>query len=199
MGGSAHSPASGERKREMRAEALARRAGSDMSRSTNALLAAIVRHVAIPPSAVVACVWPLPGEPDLRPLLPVLHARGQAVVLPETPPRGQPLLFRRWVPGCTMLPGRFGTCHPDGDAAVPHLAFVPLLAFDSARNRLGYGGGYYDRTLAMLQDCQSVGFGLAAQQVEAVPCEPHDRPLDMVVTEQHVFGRGRDETQLPRD
>ena len=173
----------------MRAEALARRAGLDMSRSTGALIGTIMRDVAIPQGAVVACVWPLPGEPDLRPLLQTLHARGHAVVLPETPPRGQPLLFRRWVPGCAMLRGRFGTCHPVGDAALPNLMFVPLLAFDRAGYRLGYGGGYYDRTLAILNNCVSVGFGLAAQQVEIIPREPHDLPLHMIATERNVFGR----------
>ena len=152
----------------------------------------------VPPDAVVSGVWPLPGELDLRPLLAALHGRGQVVLLPETTPRGQALVFRRWHPGATMLPGRFGTCHPDGEALAPGLLLVPLLAFDDRLMRLGYGGGYYDRTLAGLAGCTAVGFAYARQQVGAVPSGAFDVPLDAIVTEAGVLrrdaeagGRGR--------
>jgi 5-formyltetrahydrofolate cyclo-ligase len=116
-----------------------------------------------------------------------LHASGFRIVLPETPPRGAPLAFRLWHPGCPMLPGRFGTVHPDGPEAVPDVIFVPLLAFDRNGNRLGYGGGYYDRTLAALPCSQAIGFGFAAQEVARVPVDRHDRRLDRVVTEREVL------------
>ncbi len=145
----------------------------------------------IPVGLAVSGVWPLPGEPDLRPLLAALHARGQAVLLPETTPRGQPLVFRRWRPGATMPSGRFGTCHPDGEAATPGLVLVPLLAFDDRLMRLGYGGGYYDRTLAGLAGCQAIGFAYARQQVGAVPAGAFDVPLDAIATEAGVLRRAR--------
>ncbi len=143
----------------------------------------------VPLDTVVSGVWPLPGELDLRPLLAALHGRGQVVLLPETTPRGQPLVFRRWHPGATMLPGRFGTCHPDGEALAPGLLLVPLLAFDDRLMRLGYGGGYYDRTLAGLAGCRAVGFAYARQQVGAVPTGTFDVPLDAIVTEAGVLRR----------
>ena len=150
-----------------------------------ALVASILAHVALPAKAVVAGVWPLPGEPDLGTLWAALHARGHALVLPETPARGEALRFRPWHPGCAMLPGLFGTCHPESTSyAAPDLLFVPLLAFDRHGYRLGYGGGYYDRTLAALPGARGIGYGFAFQQVDAVPHGPHDVPLHGIVTEE---------------
>jgi 5-formyltetrahydrofolate cyclo-ligase len=166
----------------LRAEALARRRGFDPA-AGEALAAVVLREVALPPDATVAGVWPLSGELDLRPLLHALHARGLSIVLPETPPRGLPLVFRRWTPGCAMLPERFGTLRPDGKVAVPDVVFVPLLAFDDRGYRLGYGGGYYDRTLQGLRGVDAIGFGYAAQMVKRVPIEPHDIPLRRIATE----------------
>jgi 5-formyltetrahydrofolate cyclo-ligase len=131
----------------------------------------------------VAGVWPLPGEIDLRPLWHALHQRGHTVLLPETPPRGHPLVFRVWHPRSTMVKERFGTERPDGPMAIPDLIFVPLLAFDGQGNRLGYGGGYYDRTLASYGDTQAIGFGYAALRVDKVPVGPHDRKLKTIYTE----------------
>ena len=115
---------------------------------------ALARHVLercrFPDTAAIAGFWPMGREINIRPLLVALAESGRAVLLPETPPRGQPLRFRRWRPGCAMVPERFGTLRPDGEVAVPGLLLVPLLAFDRAGRRLGYGGGYYDRTLAAL-------------------------------------------------
>ena len=126
-------------------------------------------------------------EIDIRPLLTTLVRLGHGVVLPETPPRGQPLLFRRWQPGSVMVPERFGTLRPDGDVATPDVLLVPLLAFDLAGHRLGYGGGYYDRTLATLPGAQAIGCAYAAQQVETVSAEPHDIRLNAIATERGVI------------
>ena len=126
-------------------------------------------------------------EIDIRPLLTALAGLGYAVVLPETPPRGQPLLFRRWQPGSVMVPERFGTLRPDGDVATPDVVLVPLLAFDLAGRRLGYGGGYYDRTLASLPNARTLGCAYAMQQVETVPAGPHDVCLQAVATERGVI------------
>jgi 5-formyltetrahydrofolate cyclo-ligase len=175
-----------EQKAALRTEALARRRGFDAG-AGKTLAAVVQREVAFPSGAIVAGLWPLPGEMDLRPLLHALHASGVGIVLPETPPRGRPLVFRRWVPGCAMLPERFGTLRPDGPLAVPDIIFVPLLAFDSRGYRLGYGGGYYDRTLQQLPAAEAIGFAYAAQQVESVPTDPHDVPLGRIATESGII------------
>jgi 5-formyltetrahydrofolate cyclo-ligase len=143
----------------------------------------VLRDHALPPAAKIAGVWPLPGEIDLRPLWHALHDRGHAVLLPQTPPRGQKLLFRHWHPGCRMLRERFGTERPDGALATPDIIFVPLLAFDRHGHRLGYGGGYYDRTLAAYPSIPAIGFGFAAQELTKLPAGPHDRPLRAIFTE----------------
>ena len=149
--------------------------------------AQLVQHVSIPPGHSVAAFWPLPGEIDTRPLIESLHARGHQILLPETPPRGQPLIFRRWSPGCPMRIERFGTSCPEGEIGVPNTILVPFLAFDRAGRRLGYGGGYYDRTLAALPDVPRVGVGFAALELDVVPADDYDARLDAVATEAFVI------------
>ena len=169
-----------------RRAALAARAGQDP-----ALGARLARHLldAFPPplGAVVSGFWPLDGEIDLRPLLHALAGRGHPVALPVTPPRGRPLRFARWRPGDPLVPGRFGTLHPLGEDLAPDVLLVPLLAFDARGNRLGYGGCYYDRTLAALPGRLAVGCAFAAQEVASVPVEPTDIRLDAVATERGVL------------
>jgi 5-formyltetrahydrofolate cyclo-ligase len=140
-----------------------------------------------PPGAVVAGFWPLGREIDIRPLLAALDARGHAIVLPETPPRGQPLIFRRWTAATAMQRERFGTLCPAGEVLAPDFLLVPLLAFDRAGRRLGYGAGYYDRTLAALPGRPAIGCAYAAQEVDAVPAGPQDVRLDAVATERGVI------------
>jgi 5-formyltetrahydrofolate cyclo-ligase len=147
----------------------------------------VLRDLLPPAGAVVAGYWPLPGEIDIRPLLRALHARGHKMLLPETPPRGSPLIFRHWQPGAAMLPERFGTLRPDGEVGVPDVLFLPLVAFDRAGRRLGYGGGYYDRTLAGLPGAIAIGCAFAAQELDAVPEADYDARLDAVATEHGVI------------
>ena len=176
-----------QQKAELRKRALAARATLDPAAAGAALANVVLQANLVPAGAVVAGVWPLPGELDLRLLLHALHARHHTILLPHTPPLGGSLVFRLWTPGCPMLRERFGTYRPDGPIATPDLIFVPLLAFDLHGSRLGYGGGYYDRTLAALPDAGAIGFAYAAQCVDAVPVEKHDRALDAVVTEERMF------------
>ncbi len=135
----------------------------------------------------MAGFWPLAREIDIRPLLTQLSDRGHVIVLPETPPRGRPLVFRCWTPGAPMRRERFGTVCPDGAVMQPDFLLVPLLAFDRAGRRLGYGGGYYDRTLAGLPGARAVGCAYAAQEVDAVPAGPQDVRLSAVATERGVI------------
>lgn len=174
-----------EMKAELRRTALARRAGLDPALGTR-IAGHVLEHAAPPPGAVCALFWPLPDELDTRPLIHALHGRGHAIALPVTPPRGQPLAFRRWRPGDALVRGRFGTHHPDGPILVPDWIAVPLLAFDAAGRRLGYGAGYYDRTLAALPAARAVGLAFAAQQVAEVPTGPDDMSLAAIVTENGI-------------
>lgn len=174
------------RKTALRADAIARRAACDP-----ALGAAVARHVLgaaiVPPGAAVAGFWPMGSEVDVRPTLLALHARGHRIALPVTTPRGEPLVFRAWAPGAAMERGRGGTQHPAGPEQLrPDVFLVPLLAFDRMGRRLGYGGGYYDRTLPLFPGAPRIGVAFAAQEVEEVPSGPEDARLDRVATERGV-------------
>ena len=129
------------------------------------------------------------GEIDIRPLLEALHERGHEILLPVTPPLGHPLSFRRWTPGADMLRERFGTFSPTADApeGVPRILFVPLVAFDRTGRRLGYGDGYYDRTLAALPGATAIGCAFAAQELDEVPADAYDVRLSAVATERGVI------------
>ncbi len=168
-----------------RARAKRLRAGHDPALGA-ALSGHVLRVLPPPAGAIVGGFWPLPGEIDITPLLHALHARGHAVALPDTPPAGAALAFRGWSPGCAMRPGRFGTMVPDGPALTPGWLLVPLLAWDDAGHRLGFGGGYYDRTIARLTPSAVVGCAYDAQRVDAVPVGPYDAPLSAVATELGV-------------
>ncbi len=173
-------------KRAARARAIERRAGHDPA--LGVLLGEHLLAVLPPPAgAVVAGFWPLPGEIDIRPLLLALGDRGHCIALPVTPQRGRPLAFGAWRPGEALLPGRFGTMAPAGAEIVPDVLLVPLLAFDRRGHRLGYGAGYYDRTLASLPAARAVGCAFAAQEVAEVPAGPYDVPLGAVATEAGVI------------
>ena len=175
-------------KQALRQRLLANRAPPDPAAATAASTAlANLALQRLSFTGTIAGVWPLAGEMDLRPLLHALHARGHRIVLPHTPPRGAALCFRVWAPGSAMLRERFGTWRPDGALAEPDMLFVPLLAFDRSGHRLGYGGGYYDRTLAALPGRPAIGFGYARQEVERVPVEPHDVGLTAILTERELI------------
>ncbi|MGA9865357.1 MAG: 5-formyltetrahydrofolate cyclo-ligase [Acetobacteraceae bacterium] len=178
-------------KRAARERAMALRANLDPALGQR--LSAHVLRVRPPaPGMTVAGFWPMGHEIDIRPLLLALHGRGHPVVLPVTGRRGERLVFRLWQPGETLIAERFGTHRPSGEARDPDLLLVPLLAFDRAGHRLGYGGGFYDRTLAALPAAFALGCAYAAQEVACVPAGPGDERLDAVATEDGVIQCGRD-------
>lgn len=192
-------PASPSTKGELRARILALRemlgvlaqAGDGRS-AEEALRARVLEAAPLPAGAVVAGYWPMRGEIDVLPLLGALSQRGQVTALPAVIGRKDPLVFRRWAPGEPLEEGLYGTRHPAVSAAVvrPVCLLVPLLAFDRKGIRLGYGGGFYDRTLAALRavgPVVAVGVAYAGQEVESLPAEPHDERLDWVVTEKEII------------
>ena len=140
----------------------------------------------------VSVFWSIKDELPTHQLCAALHAAGLVVGLPVTGRLGTPLTFRRWTPETMMVPGKMDIPEPPADAetVVPDLLFVPLAAFDRRGHRIGYGAGYYDRTLAALRATRTVtaiGLAYAAQEVLFVPADDHDEPLDMVVTEKDVI------------
>ncbi len=148
----------------------------------------LLREAPPPPGAIIGGFWAMGSEIDTRPLLDALHMRGHVIALPVTPPRGQPLFFRPWSAGMPMARGPMGTQHPaEGAAVTPDWLIVPLLAFDRSGARLGYGGGYYDRTLALLGQRTAIGVAYAAQEIPRVPTGPHDIPLHAIATEQGLI------------
>jgi 5-formyltetrahydrofolate cyclo-ligase len=138
----------------------------------------------------VSAYWPIRTEIDPRPLLIALA--GSAMALPVVIGPGHPLEFRRWREGDTLDIGVFGTAHPPATAEIvePDLLLVPLLAFDRRRYRLGYGAGYYDRTLAGLRSrkkIMAVGVAFAGQEVDSVPIDGWDQQLDLVITDRDII------------
>lgn len=145
------------------------------------------------PDLVVSAYWPLPGELDLRPALKVLADRPIQLALPRVIGNEQPLSFHAWHPADHLLEGRFKVMEPEQNKPRldPTILLVPLLAFDRARQRLGHGKGYYDRTLACLRAANSktmaIGVAFSIQEVEQVPTDDYDQTLDMVITEHDVL------------
>ena len=175
-----------EAKRAARRAARLARRGCDPALGER-LAVHVLERMPPPAGVAVSGYWPMGEEIDVRPLLGALHARGHAVLLPQTPPLGQPLVFRRWHPGVAMVEEPFGTRYPDGEVALPDWLLVPLLAFDRQGRRLGYGGGYYDRTLATLPGAVTVGCGYACQEMPEVPAGTLDVRLHAIATEAGVI------------
>ena len=138
--------------------------------------------------AVVSGFYPYKSELDLRPLLARLSGQGWTTCLPIVLGAGRPLVFRAWTPGEATEPGAWDIPVPLATArsVEPDVMLVPLLAFDRQGYRLGYGGGFYDRTIEKFRKSRAlltVGVAFAAQEVDAVVRGPHDQPLDWVLTE----------------
>jgi 5-formyltetrahydrofolate cyclo-ligase len=185
-------------KREMRLVVAERRRQAVLSlpRSGEDLRDRFLAAIPIAGHDAVSAFWPLPDELDTRPLIKALATRGHRIGLPVVIKRGQPLLFRLWTPDTELVQGNFRVMTPPPSApeVTPSLLIVPLLAFDRAGFRLGYGGGFYDRTLQKLRgangDLLAAGVALAAQEVPAVPRDDTDQPLDWIVTEREAFATG---------
>jgi 5-formyltetrahydrofolate cyclo-ligase len=186
-------------KAEIRAEALQRRQAvpEETRQAFAARLAtvgpALVRSAEDPLSdPVVSLFRSIKGEPDTAPLIAVLNTIGMTTALPVTGARGTPLVFRQWAPGNPLQRGPWGIEEPSGTApiVVPNVLFVPLAAFDRRGARVGYGGGYYDATLASLRrtkTIRAIGVAFACQEMLYVPMDERDEPLDVVVTERDVI------------
>ncbi|MGC9419804.1 MAG: 5-formyltetrahydrofolate cyclo-ligase [Rhodovulum sp.] len=177
-------------KAALRATALAARdAAHDPGRgraATARLMELLVPHL----GRAAAGYMPMRSEIDPLPAMAVLASHGP-VGVPVILARAAPLAFHLWTPTSAMRPGPFGARVPEAGVAMrPEVLIVPLLAFDRTGARLGYGGGFYDRTLEALRalgPVLAIGFAYAAQEVARVPVEPTDQRLDAIVTEDEVI------------
>jgi len=190
-----------QEKHALRVEAGARRRAAHAAQGETAgatLRDRLLTDIEIAGDAAVSAYWPMRDEIDPRPLLHALHDRGHPCLLPVVRGRGERLRFRVWHPGMALVAGSYGERIPGPDAteAAPSVLLVPLLAFDRTGYRLGYGGGYYDRTLAGLRatgDVTAIGLAYAAQEVARVPRDATDEPLDWVITEREAIRIARPE------
>lgn len=177
-----------ERKQQLREEALAMRAKMDPVKRVEAslALAEFADELGLSVGAFVAGFWPIRDEIDPRPLLDVLRKSGHRLCLPIV---AKPhLIFRGFSRDTDFVPAGFGTQAPGPQAPEmrPDVLLMPLAAFDAAGNRIGYGKGHYDTAITALEQTGPIvriGIAFAAQEIGAIPAEPHDKPLDGILTE----------------
>lgn len=158
------------------------------------ITALLAGHITAFAPKILGFYSPFGGEYDPMPVVGPHLDRGGRAALPVVVARGRPLEYRPWRPGVVMAPGKFsfGIAEPvEGPAVIPDLILVPLLGFDGAGYRLGYGGGYFDRTLAAYPvRPKTIGVGFEIGRLRTIHPQPHDIPLDMIVTEAGVFTAG---------
>lgn len=176
-------------KARLRKEALARRDALDPDIRREGALSiakAVMGVPALADAAIVGAFWPIRSEVDPLPIIHELFARGQRVALPKVTPDG--LVFREWRAGEALVPGSFGLSEPRDDLPPldPTALIVPLAVFDRRGHRIGYGRGYYDQAIERLSrngPVLTIGIAFSVQEADRVPSEPHDQPLDHLITE----------------
>ena len=185
-------------KDELRRKALARRDALDPAERALSSRLIVERLAALLADRIVrsvAVTSPIRSEADVMPLIATAADSGLDTALPSVD--GGELVFRKWRPSEPLIPGALGVLEPLRNAATitPDMIVLPLAAFDRAGNRLGYGRGHFDRALAALVAPGArplvVGAGFAVQEVSAIPIEPHDIALDLVVTEKGLIEPSR--------
>ena len=137
---------------------------------------------------LVSLYWPFRGEPDLRSWMETVAARGSRTALPVVVAKAQPLVFRAWKAGDPLEKGVWNIPVPaSGEAVQPDIVIAPLVGFDGAHYRLGYGGGFFDRTIASMPvQPRVIGVGYGLQKIATILPQPHDIPMDEIVTESGV-------------
>jgi 5-formyltetrahydrofolate cyclo-ligase len=177
-------------RKQRRAELIAQRQALDpaLRRAWNAALDANLRGVlADRAPGIISFYWPFRGEFDARPPIRDLLAQGWRAALPVVVQKKAPLEFRLWTPDAAMVDGIWIPVPRDGAVVTPAIVLGPLVGFDAARYRLGYGGGYYDRTLAILSPRPLViGVGYEFSRLETIYPQPFDQRFDIMVTEAAV-------------
>lgn len=180
-------------KEKLRQQALSRRDGLDEAFRTDAAQSVTARALDLPElkeTGTIGAYWPIRSEVDPRPIMEALAARGQEVALSQI--IHPHLSFRLWQPGDPLIKGGFGVHEPGPNAPeiYPAALLIPLAAFDRRGGRIGYGKGHFDRAIAELEKKHpvlTIGLAYAVQEIDAVPLEPHDRLLDIVITENELI------------
>ena len=188
-------------RKERRAELIARRAALSPGerQGWNERVSALLEQVVpVTPGAVVGFCWPFKGEIDARFAVRHWRERGAIAALPEVVEKAGPLRFSEWWPGAPMRPGVYDIPVPDGTRVVlPDVAIVPMNGVDGKGYRLGYGGGYFDRTLAALERrVLAIGVAYEALRLPTIHPQAHDIPMDFVVTEAGAYRAGGNELAL---
>ena len=181
-----------EAKKEARKLAKARRAGAHeryAGLGGGIFIQPFIQSLQPAPGSVIAGYVAKGDEADPSELIRILADHGCEIALPRVVAADQPLSFRKWAPGEPLAPGPYDILEPTGETELlPDFVLVPMLAFSADGHRLGYGGGYYDRTLEALRAQKpgiiAIGLAYAAQEVTNLPVEPEDQPLDWIVTER---------------
>ena len=188
-----------QQRARLRDEVLDRRdALKAMQRIEFSLKAAeiVAAHLKIEPGMVVSGFFPIRSEIDARPLMEIVRQRGARLCLPVVLDKTT-IVFRELVRGAELVPTGFGTSGPGEDAPAldPQLLIMPLSVFDRTGGRIGYGAGHYDRAIARLlakgMTPRLEGLAFSCQEVEAVPVEDHDQPLNAIITEREYVVTGR--------
>ncbi len=181
-------------KAELRHEAFARRDALPASERAAAVESVTQRPfpVAVKPGAIVSGYSSMKSEFNPVPLMRKLSDAGATLALPVTPKRGNPLIMRAWAFGDEMASGVWGIREPKPESpeVFPDIMLVPLAAFDRNGHRIGYGAGYYDKTITRIRAMKpvvAIGVAFAAQEIERVPATPFDARLDLVLTEKEII------------
>lgn len=191
-------------KQELRKSLSSRRLELSADEQQNASLNILARAqevLSIPQGLVISGYVPIRAEIDIVPVLDCYRQHGHTIALPLVTGSGRPLMFREWKLEDPLKPGAFGVSTPEDSAPelVPDILFVPLLAFDAKGYRLGYGGGYYDRTLRALRqnrDIVAIGTAYSFQGPQAIPIHDGDEALDGVLTPDQFFRTGLTDNAL---
>ena len=160
---------------------------AQVSEQIGAQLTGVLAARGVGQGTVLAGYWPIKCEPDLRPVLKELHGAGVTIALPVVATRAAPLVFRRWTPDTKMVRGNWNIPVPpsNADALTPDVTLAPCLGWSEGCYRLGWGGGYFDRTLAALVPRPlAIGITLSGAHLPTIYPQPHDIPLDLIVTEE---------------
>ncbi len=165
---------------------------ADGKQAAHRMMENFLRDVPLKEGAVIAGYWPINAEITVLPLMVQLQHKGYACALPQVVKKGAPLVFRAWTEKTPLKANQYGIKEPDPAKAPvvrPDVLLVPMLAFDPAGYRLGYGVGFYDLTLKQLRakaPVLAVGIAYDLQRMDKLPAESHDCLMDMIVTEKHV-------------
>lgn len=164
---------------------------NDRTNAARVVAESFFKHVPLKVEIAVAGYWPIKAELDALPILRELLGKGHKCALPHVTTEGAPLLFRQWDEKTPMAAGKYGLTEPAShETLLPDVILVPILAFDARGHRLGYGTGFYDRTIARLKkqkNVRTIGLAYEMQLYTGLPIEDNDVKMDMIITDRNIY------------